>query len=120
MSGTDITNLLDIVQRKINGARKQKRKTQVKQIKKKKVEQRQIAEYEIKKYKEDEGLGARIMSDKCVTDLIFYLQNPDGVMAMDKELDDRRALLTLQEWEVDVIDLPETNKNWQQEWIQNQ
>ena len=51
--------------------------------------------------------------------LRVFLQNPDGVMATGKELDDHRAMLNLREWDVDVIALPESKRNWQQEWIQN-
>ena len=39
---------------------------------------------------------------------------------MDKtDMDETRAMTTLKDWNVDVISLPETNRNWQQEWIRN-
>ena len=78
-----------------------------------------MTEYGVRKYAEDEGLGNSIEQGKVGTDLRVYLQNPDGVMAANKELDDRRALLELKRWDVDVIALPETNRNWQQEWVRN-
>lgn len=78
-----------------------------------------MTEYGVRKYAEDEGLGNSIEQEKVGTDLRVYLQNPDGVMAANKELDDRRALLELKRWDVDVIALPETNRNWQQEWVRN-
>ena len=40
-------------------------------------------------------------------------------MGHDTRFDDRRALLSLREWEVDVIALPETNRNWNKEWLRN-
>ena len=40
-------------------------------------------------------------------------------MATKGTLDDRRALLSLKEWDVDVIALPETNRNWRKEWLRN-
>lgn len=49
----------------------------------------------------------------------MYLQNPDGVMATKNTLDDRKALLSLKEWDTDVIAMPETNRNWGKEWLRN-
>ena len=40
-------------------------------------------------------------------------------MGRDTKYDDRRALLSLREWGVDVVSLPETNKNWNKEWLRN-
>ena len=59
------------------------------------------------------------MDRKNGMNLRVFLQNPDGVMAADKELDDRRAMLSLKEWDADVIVIPEMNRNWQKEWIRN-
>ena len=38
-------------------------------------------------------------------------------MGRDTKYDDRRALLSLREWGVDAISLPETNCNWNIEWM---
>ena len=81
--------------------------------------QQQITTYGIRHYEEDKGLGSWIMESKNGMDLRVFLQNPDRVMAADKELDDRRSMLSLKEWDADVIALPETNINWQKEWIRN-
>ena len=78
-----------------------------------------MTEYGTRRYDDDEGLGAQIADAKFGSDLCLFLQNPDGVMTTDRELDDRRSMATLKEWDVDVIALPETNRNWQREWIQN-
>ena len=58
------------------------------------------------------GAGHRIIEEKNKDDIRFFLQNPSGVLNKDGKLDDRRAYLALWEWGVDVIALPETNKNW--------
>ena len=44
----------------------------------------------------------------------MVLQNPSGVMVGKEIQDDRLALNQLKEWQVDIIALPETNKNWNQ------
>ena len=49
----------------------------------------------------------------------MYLQNPNGVMCKDKSYNDQRTILSLWEWGVDIISLPETNRNWAKEWLQN-
>ena len=78
--------------------RKQKRKIKEKQNETKQQDkQQQVTEYGTIKYKEDEGFGARITHYKYGLDLRVFLQNSDGVMATGKELDDRRAMLTLKE-----------------------
>ena len=48
------------------------------------------------------------------------MQNPSGVLNRDGKLDGRRAFLALREWGVDVVALPETNKNWELEWLRRQ
>ena len=67
----------------------------------------------MRRYSKDEGLGDHIKREKDGSDLRVYLQNPDGVMAAGKELDDQRTLLELKSWDVDVIALLDTNRNWQ-------
>ena len=95
--------------------RKQKRKIKEKQNKtKQQDEQQQVMEYGTRKYKEDKGLGARITHEKYGSEFRVFLQNQDGVMATGKELDNRRAMLTLKEWDVDVLSLPEKNRNWKE------
>ena len=73
----------------------------------------------MRRYEEDAGLGDHVENVKASNDIRVYLQNPDGIMAADKELEDQKALLDLKGWDVDVIALPETNRNWQMEWIRN-
>ena len=83
------------------------------------LRQQQFTEYAKLKYRVDTGSGDRITEKKGDTDIRVFLQNPNGVMGKDTYLDDRRALLSLKEWEVDVIALPETNKNWKLEWLRS-
>ena len=40
------------------------------------------------------------------------LQNPSGVMETNAIMDDKAALTDHAEWDVDVLALPETNRNW--------
>ena len=67
----------------------------------------------------DPGAGDPITTQKRPEDIRLFLQNPNGVMCKDTKFDDRRALLSLWEWGVDIISLPETNRNWAKEWLQN-
>ena len=39
------------------------------------------------------------------------LQNPSGVMKINAIMDDEAALTDISEWDVDVLALPETNRN---------
>ena len=64
-------------------------------------------------------MGEPITTQKALKDIRVYLQNPNGVMNKDTKLDDRRALLSLREWGVDIIALPETNRNWKKEYLRN-
>ena len=73
-----------------------------------------------KRYQANAGAGNRIIEEKDNNDIKFFLQNPSGVLNKDGKLDDRRAYLALWEWGVDVIALPETNKNWELYWLRNQ
>ena len=72
------------------------------------------------RYQIDSGAGHRITEDKNLDDIRFFLQNPSRVLNKDGKLDDRRAYLSLREWGVDVITLPETNKHWELEWLRKQ
>ena len=81
--------------------------------------QQQVTGYAVRRYEVDNGLGDRVTTSKNSTDLRVFLQNPNGVMGKKQQNDDRRALTSMREWDVDIIALPETNKNWAQEWIRN-
>ena len=87
------------------------------------MQQQKIKQYAISKYQVDPGAGNPITIQKRVEDIRIYLQNPNGVMCKDTKYDDRRALLSLREWGVDIISLPETNRNWAKEvvpcWLPN-
>ena len=100
-------------------ARKQQSKVKKQQSDIKLQQQRQITEFGMQKYSEDEGLRDPIENGKEGSDLRVYLQNPDGVMGEGKDMDDQRALLELKSWDVNIIALPKTNRNWKQEWIRN-
>ena len=65
----------------------------------------------MRRYEEDAGLGDHVENVKASNDIRVYLQNPDGIMVADKELENQKALLDLKGWDVDVIALPETNRN---------
>ena len=82
-------------------------------------QQLKITQYAQAKYKADPGAGDHITTAKAVEGIRLYLQNPNGVMGADTRLDDRRALLSLRKWDVDVVALPGTNRNWNKEWLQN-
>ena len=69
--------------------------------------------YGVRWYEEDEGLDNQITDRKSRLELSVFLQNPDGVMAQSSDLDKRRAMISFKELDVDVIALPETNRNWQ-------
>ena len=75
------------------------------------MQQQKITQYAKSKYGTDPGAGDLIILQKAQHDMRVYLQNPNGVMGMDTKFDDRRALLSLQEWGVDVVALPKTNWN---------
>ena len=81
------------------------------------MQQQKIKQYAISKYQVDPGAGNPITIQKRVEDIRIYLQNPNGVMCKDTKYDDRRALLSLREWGVDIISLPETNQNWAKEVV---
>ena len=83
------------------------------------MQQQKITQYAMSKYEADPGAGDPITMQKRVKDIRLFLQNPNGVMCKDNIFDDRRALLSLREWGVDVISLPETNRNWAKEWLLN-
>ena len=76
------------------------------------LHQQKITTYANKKYDSDPGSGHRITGVKRASNIWMFLQNPNGVMGKDTWLDDRRALLSLRKWGVDVISLLETNCNW--------
>ena len=65
----------------------------------------------------DPGARHHIEAIKNSEDIRLYLQNPNGVLNTDGKLDNRRAYLALREWQADIIALPETNKNWELEWL---
>ena len=88
-------------------------------LKTSKKQQQKITQYVLSKYQVDPGAGDPITIQKRVEDIRMYLQNPNGVMCKDTKYDDQRALLSLREWGVDIISLPETNRNWAKEWLQN-
>ena len=99
-------------------AKKRKKKQEVEQHRKEStMRQQKITLYAKKKYQADPGAGDMITAQKSLGDIRVYLQNPNGVMGRDTKYDDRRALLSLREWGVDVISLPETNCNWNIEWM---
>ena len=75
--------------------------------------------YADKKYDSDPGTGHRITGVKQALDIWMFLQNPNGVMGKDTWLDNKRALLFLRKWGVDILSLPETNCNWTKEWLRN-
>ena len=83
------------------------------------MQQHKITQYANSKYEADPGMGDPITAQKALKDIRLYLQNPNGVMNKDTKLDDRRALLSLREWGVDILALPETNKNWKKEYLRN-
>lgn len=102
--------------------RAQKRKEKLKETQHKTdsaLQQQKITQYAKAKYSADPGAGDQITMQKAITDLRVFLQNPNGVMGNDTKLDNRRALLSLREWGVDVVALPETNKNWKKAWLRN-
>ena len=74
--------------------------------------------YAEKKYVGDPGAGHKITTEKQTEDIRFSLQNTNGVMGGDTKFDDRRALLSLREWGVDVISLPEKTVSGK-EWLHN-
>ena len=78
-----------------------------------------LASFITTKYNADPGSGHRITENKDLGNMRFCLQNPDGILNKDKRLDDRQTYLALREWQADVIALPETNKNWELEWLRN-
>ena len=57
-------------------------------------------------------MGDRIVDPKEGSDLRVFLQNPNGVIGNLAQLYDRSSLLSLREWDVNVIALLETNRNW--------
>ena len=59
-------------------------------------------------YKLDPGPRHHISENKHNKEIRLYLQNPNGVLNKEGKLDDCRAYLALQEWQVDLIALPET------------
>ena len=83
------------------------------------MQQQKITQYTMSKYQVDLGAGDPITIQKGVEDIILYLQNLNGFMYKDKRYNDRRALLSLREWGLDVISLPKTNQNWAKEWLRN-
>ena len=83
------------------------------------MQQQKITQYAKSKYIADPGAGDPITLQKARKDIRVFLQNPNGVLGTDKKYDDRRALLSLREWGVDIIALPETNRNWKKEWLRN-
>ena len=83
------------------------------------LHQHKITQYAVRKYETDSGMGEPITTQKALKDIRVYLQNPNGVMNKDTKLDNRRALLSLWEWGVDIIALPETNRNWKKEYLRN-
>ena len=101
-------------------AQKRKEKLEVEQHQKERVmSQSKITQYAKMKYQVDPGAGDLIVTQKEKQDIRVYLQNPNGVMGLDTKFDDQRALLSLREWGIDIILLPETNRNWKKEWLQN-
>ena len=99
-------------------AHKRKAKLDTEQHKKESAMHHQkITQYAMSKYQADPGAGDPITLQKAHKDIRLYLQNPNGFMCQDTRFDDRRALLSLREWGVDIISLPETNCNWTKEWL---
>ena len=68
--------------------------------------QQQITGYAVWWYEVDNGLGDRVTTSKNSTDLRVFLQNPNGVMGKKQQCEDRRALSSLRDWDVDIIALP--------------
>ena len=101
--------------------RKQSEKASIEHSKKtrKHKNQRVFTSYAKSKYDVDCGAGHSILQNKDAEDIRVYLQNPNGVLGMDTKYDDRRVLLQLQEWDVNIIALPETNRNWKVPWLQD-
>ena len=101
-------------------AQKRKKKLEVEKYKKDSaIQQQKITQYAISKYQVDPMAGNPITIQKWLEDIRMYLQNFNGVMFKDKRYNDRRALLSLREWDVDIISLPKTNQNWAKEWLRN-
>ena len=75
--------------------------------------------YAKSKYDVDYGVGQSILQNKDAEDIRVYLQNSNGVLGKDTKYDDRQALLQLQEWDVNIIALPEANRNWKVPWLQD-
>ena len=110
--------------RRSKRARRQQRNRKQKAKKNKKQKQRQyqqhITSFTNRPSQEDNGTGHDINQEKINKDLRVYLQNPNGVHGKKSYYDDMRALRQLKEWEVDIVVLPETNKNWNQPWLSSQ
>ena len=90
-------------------AQARKRKQEQQETQSGTLVQHNISKYANKKYDSKPGAGHRITNQKKVEDIRMFLQNPNGVMGWDTKYDDRRALLSLRKWGVDVVSLPETN-----------
>ena len=65
----------------------------------------------------DDGTGNSIDEPKDPQNLRIFLQNPSGVLVGKEEINDLRTLRQIKTWDVDIIALPETNKNWNQPWL---
>ena len=91
--------------RQAHSDRKQKKKSKetIRRSLGKVTQQQKITAYAIRKYELDPGAGDRITDNKQISNIRIYLQNLKGVMGKDTKLNDRRVLLSLREWDVDVV-----------------
>lgn len=69
---------------------------------------------------DDHGAGHEITSTRNNNEIRIILQNPNGVKKKDSYFIEQQALRKMRDWGVDIIALPETNKNWNTPWIRQQ
>ena len=71
------------------------------------------------KIKTDEGSGRKINTNNQHNTIRCMLQNPSGVMKINAIMDNEAALTDIDVWDVDVLALPETNRNWKSKTVRN-
>ena len=99
--------------------RQQKRKLTVARQAPKTSHQSQINDYTTVR-PGDSDRGHRIGDKPRPGDIRMFLQNPNGVKSRKEYHEENRALRQIRDWNVDVIALPETNRNWRHRYTNDQ